>query len=236
MEEAPASSRHDLCQACAIRNKAICSDLDPREIDILNGIGRRRRLAAGEQLMWEGHEAVLVANVIEGILKLSSHSADGKEQILGLVYPSDFLGRPFGETSPYGVEALTDSHICVFERRDFERFAREHPRLEHKLLERTLGELDRTRRWMLLLGRMTAEQKLASFLLEMADRLGTSEADGSTAILLPLSRQQIADILGLTVETVSRQLTQLRAKGIITLSSRREIRIDMIEELQDIAG
>ena len=108
MEEAPASSRHDLCQACAIRNKAICSDLDPREIDILNGIGRRRRLAAGEQLMWEGHEAVLVANVIEGILKLSSHSADGKEQILGLVYPSDFLGRPFGETSPYSVEALTD--------------------------------------------------------------------------------------------------------------------------------
>ena len=236
MEEAPASSRHDLCQACAIRNQAICSDLDPREIGILNGIGRRRRLAAGEQLMWEGHEAVLVANVIEGILKLSSHSADGKEQILGLVYPSDFLGRPFGETSPYGVEALTDSHISVFERRDFERFAREHPRLEHKLLERTLGELDRTRRWMLLLGRMTAEQKLASFLLEMADRLGTSEADGSTTVLLPLSRQQIADILGLTVETVSRQLTQLRAKGIITLSSRREIRIDMIEELQDIAG
>ena len=70
----------------------------------------------------------------------------------------------------------------------------------------------------------------------MADRLGTSEADGSTTVLLPLSRQQIADILGLTVETVSRQLTQLRAKGIITLSSRREIRIDMIEELQDIAG
>ncbi|MBX7488853.1 Crp/Fnr family transcriptional regulator [Qipengyuania sp. GH25] len=236
MEEAPASSRHDLCQACAIRNQAICSDLDPREIGILNGIGRRRRLAAGEQLMWEGHEAVLVANVIEGILKLSSHSADGKEQILGLVYPSDFLGRPFGETSPYGVEALTDSHICVFERRDFEGFAREHPRLEHKLLERTLGELDQTRRWMLLLGRMTAEQKLASFLIEMADRLGTSEADGSTTVLLPLSRQQIADILGLTVETVSRQLTQLRAKGIITLSSRREIRIDMIEELQDIAG
>ncbi|MBV00980.1 MAG: hypothetical protein CL800_01040 [Citromicrobium sp.] len=89
---------------------------------------------------------------------------------------------------------------------------------------------------MLLLGRMTAEQKLASFLLEMADRLGTSEADGSTTVLLPLSRQQIADILGLTVETVSRQLTQLRAKGIITLSSRREIRIDMIEELQTIAG
>ncbi|MAO81330.1 MAG: hypothetical protein CMH82_11865 [Nocardioides sp.] len=70
----------------------------------------------------------------------------------------------------------------------------------------------------------------------MADRLGTSEADGSTTVLLPLSRQQIADILGLTVETVSRQLTQLRAKGIITLSSRREISIRTIEELQKIAG
>src|SRR3546814_3819073 len=74
-------------------------------------------------------------------------------------------------TAPFGAEALTDSFVCVFERREFDRFAREHPRLEHKLLERTLAELDRTRRWMLLLGRMNAEQKVASFLLELRDRL-----------------------------------------------------------------
>lgn len=226
------------CQACAIRNRAICADLDDGEIAILNRIGRRRMLAAGEQLMWEGEEAILVANVIEGILKLSTQTADGKEQILGLVYPADFLGRPFGQTTPYGVEALTDAHVCVFQRADFDRFAREHPRLEHKLLERTLSELDRTRRWMLLLGRMNAEQKLASFLLEMSERVGHKgcTASGREQFELPLSRQQIADVLGLTIETVSRQLSKLRKDGLIDLPARREIVIVERNRLEELAG
>lgn len=226
----------NFCDACAIRNRAICADLDETEIGLLNRIGRRRTLSAGEQLLWEGDEAILVANVIEGVLKTSTQTADGKEQILGLVYASDFLGRPFGETTPYGVEALTDAHICVFERKDFDRFTREHPRLEHKLLERTLSELDRTRRWMLLLGRMNAGQKVATFLLELADRIGSKRKDGTTGLVLPLSRQQIADVLGLTIETVSRQLTRLRNEGLIDLPSRREIVLRDSDGLKQRAG
>ena len=236
MEHLPATRPTNFCNACAIRNRAICADLDDSEIGLLNGIGRRRQLEAGEQLMWEGDEAVLVANVIDGVLKLASHSADGGEQILGLAYPSDFLGRPFGETAPYGVEALTEAQICVFERKDFDRFARDHPRLEHKLLERTLTELDRSRRWMMLLGRMNAGQKVASFLLELTDRLGKAGAGGETLVILPLSRQQMADVLGLTIETVSRQLSRLRSAGLIDTPSRREIVLRDKRELEELAG
>ena len=236
MEHLPATRPTNFCNACAIRNRAICADLDDSEIGLLNGIGRRRQLEAGEQLMWEGDEAVLVANVIDGVLKLASHSADGGEQILGLAYPSDFLGRPFGETAPYGVEALTEAQICVFERKDFDRFARDHPRLEHKLLERTLTELDRSRRWMMLLGRMNAGQKVASFLLELTDRLGKAGAGGETFVTLPLSRQQMADVLGLTIETVSRQLSRLRSAGLIDTPSRREIVLRDKRELEELAG
>ena len=236
MEHLPATRPTNFCDACAIRNRAICADLDDSEIGLLNGIGRRRQLEAGEQLMWEGDEAVLVANVIDGVLKLASHSADGGEQILGLAYPSDFLGRPFGETAPYGVEALTEAQICVFERKDFDRFARDHPRLEHKLLERTLTELDRSRRWMMLLGRMNAGQKVASFLLELTDRLGKAGAGGESFVTLPLSRQQMADVLGLTIETVSRQLSRLRSAGLIDTPSRREIVLRDRRELEDLAG
>lgn len=236
MEHLPATRPTNFCDTCAIRNRAICADLDDSEIGLLNGIGRRRQLEAGEQLMWEGDEAVLVANVIDGVLKLASHSADGGEQILGLAYPSDFLGRPFGETAPYGVEALTEAQICVFERKDFDRFARDHPRLEHKLLERTLTELDRSRRWMMLLGRMNAGQKVASFLLELTDRLGKAGAGGETLVILPLSRQQIADVLGLTIETVSRQLSRLRSAGLIDTPSRREIVLRDKRELEELAG
>lgn len=218
------------CDLCVVRNRAICAALDSKEVAALNAIGRRRHLAAGESLMWEGEDAVLVANVIEGVLKLSSGTEDGREQIVGVVYPSEFIGRPFGTVNGQGVTALTDAQICVFNRRDFDAFAREHPALEHKLLDRTLAELDRTRRWMLLLGRKSASEKLASFLLEMTERLvmpgceHSFEMPGRT-LTLPFSRQQIADVLGLTIETVSRQFTRLKDEGVIALPSRREVTV-----------
>ncbi len=229
------------CSTCLVRNRAICSDLDADEVEVLNGIGRRRRLEAGEQLLWEGEDALLVANVLEGVLKLSSSLEDGREQIVGLAYPSDFIGRPFGAVTPYGVTALTDTRVCTFARRDFDQFAKEHPRLEHKLLERTLTELDRTRGWMLLLGRKSAEERLATFLLEASQRmepaLCSDFAPGrSPAFELPISRQQIADVLGLTIETVSRQFTRLKKDGVIDLPSRRAVEIIDRAELEARAG
>lgn len=218
------------CDTCLVRNRAICSSLDTEELKALNNIGRRRTLTPGESLMWEGEDSVLVANVIEGVLKLSTGTEDGREQIVGVVYPSDFIGRPFGATSGHGVTALTEARVCVFSRKDFDAFAREHPALEHKLLQRTLAELDRTRRWMLLLGRKSASEKVASFLIEMVERVGGSPCESTDApaellLELPVSRQQIADVLGLTIETVSRQFTRLKAEGILDLPSRREVLI-----------
>lgn len=223
------------CDTCTVRNRAICADLSRDELNVLNGIGRQRKLRAGEQLIWEGDEAVLVANVVDGLLKLSSSTSDGREQILGIAYPSDFLGRPFGGSTPYGVEALTDAKVCVFERKDFDRFAKAHPSLEHKLLERTLTELDRTRKWMLLLGRMNAEQKLASFLLQASDRASEVGDHEGPSFDLQLSRQQIADILGLTIETVSRQMTKMKSHGLIDLPSRRTVTILNRQALKDRA-
>lgn len=216
------------CETCVVRNRAICSALDPGELGALNKIGRSRKLAAGEPLIWEGDDSVLVANVIDGVLKLSTGTEDGREQIVGMVFASDFIGRPFGNTTSHGVTALTEATVCVFNRRDFDGFAREHPALEHKLLQRTLTELDRTRRWMLLLGRKSASEKVASFLLEMCERTAAPGCEeqaprGEVRLDLPVSRQQIADVLGLTIETVSRQFTRLKAEGIIDLPSRREV-------------
>ncbi|MDE2041973.1 MAG: helix-turn-helix domain-containing protein, partial [Alphaproteobacteria bacterium] len=152
-----------------------------------------------------------------------------KEQIVGVVYPSDFIGRPFGQRSQHSVTALTDAHLCVFSRKEVDSFAREHPELEHKLLQRTLDELDRARNWMVLLGRLSAAERVAAFLLDMSERLGNPACEGNAAphesIELPFGRQQIADILGLTIETVSRQIARFKADGIIDAPSRRSIHI-----------
>lgn len=218
------------CDTCVVRNRAICAALDAGEIQVLSTIGRRRMLEAGESLIWEGDDSVLVANVIDGVLKLSTGTEDGREQIVGVVYPSDFIGRPFGATTRHSVTALTDAKVCVFSRGDFDSFASEHPKLEHKLLQRTLAELDRTRRWMLLLGRKSAEEKVATFLLDMSERLvepGCEDSSGKPldSFELPFSRQQVGDILGLTIETVSRQMTKLKRDGIIDLPTRRAVTI-----------
>jgi CRP/FNR family transcriptional regulator len=229
------------CDTCIVRNRAICAALDSQELQALNAIGRRRNLVPGESLIWEGEDSILVANVIEGVLKLSTGTEDGREQIVGVVYPSDFIGRPFGSTTGHGVTALTDARVCVFSRRDFDAFAREHPALEHKLLQRTLGELDRTRRWMLLLGRKSAGERVASFLVEMSERLVEQGCQGThdqplKRFTLPFSRQQVADVLGLTIETVSRQFTRLKSEGLIDLPSRREVEVLDREGLMAEAG
>jgi CRP/FNR family transcriptional regulator len=232
--------RVNSCQTCNVRNRAICASLESTELDALNRLGRRVHVRSGQTLMWEGDDSSLVANVIDGVLKLSTSTVDGREQIVGVVYPSDFIGRPFGNTTPHSVTALSDAHVCMFTRSAFDEFAVEHPELEHKLLQRTLTELDRARSWMLLLGRKSAGERVATFLLEMAERLANNGCEGSFApadrFELPLSRQQIADLLGLTIETVSRQLTRLRQAGVIDLPDRRSVVILNREAMEDAAG
>lgn len=231
----------DNCSTCVVRNRAICSALDMDEISLLGRMGRHHKLVAGQTMIWEGEDSLLVANVIDGVLKLSTSLSDGREQIVGVVYPSDFIGRPFGSRTQHNVTALTDAHVCMFSSGDFDRFAQSHPQLEHKLLERTLAELDRTRKWLLLLGRMTASEKLAHFLLDMSTRLvrpDCAHEGPADSFDLPFGRQQIADILGLTIETVSRRLNDFKAQGLIGVPSRRRIDIldrDGLEALSDAA-
>lgn len=194
---------------------------------ILGQIGSIQSLSAGQTLMWEGDEASVVANVIEGVLKLSTSLTDGREQIVSIAYPADFIGRPFGKKAPYTITAITDASVRTFQRTGFDNFVREHPKLEHKMLERTLSELDRARQWMLTLGRKTAQEKLASFLLDMSERLTDECCEEIVLPLdrfdLPFGRQQIGDILGLTIETVSRQLTELTKANLIELPGQRKV-------------
>ena len=220
------------CDRCEVRDQAICADLNPQERAALNRIGRRVTLQAGQTVMWEGDDSMVVANVIEGTLKLATSTGDGREQIVGVVYASDFIGRPFGARTPHSVTALTDARLCLYPRGAFDGFARQHSQLEHRLLQRTLDDLDRTRAWMLLLGRKNAREKVASFLLDMSRRL---RADPEGVIDLPLSRQQIADILGLTIETVSRQFSDMKRLGVIALAGRRGVRISDADRLEGMA-
>ena len=228
------------CSQCVVRNRAICAGLEPDELDALGQLGRKQRVTKGQTVVWEGDDSVVVANVIEGVLKVSMSISDGREQIVGLVFASDFIGRPFGQQNLYSVTALTDAELCIFPRSTFDSFARQHPELEHKLLRRTLTELDRAHEWMLLLGKKTATERIATLLLEMSARLGETGCSADKSDLdsfeLPLDRQQMGDVLGLTIETVSRQLSLLKAGGVINLPDRRTVAIQDRPRLQDLSA
>lgn len=226
------------CAQCSVREKAICQSLSDTELDDINRIGRRQTIERGQTVLWQGDESLLVGNVIDGVLKLTSSSIDGRDQTLGLMFPSDFIGRPFGQKSNHSIVALTDAKICTFSRGAFDDFARDHPDLEHRLLQCTLTELDRTRQWMVLLGRKSATERVAAFLQEMATRLADEDAaeDEPVRFQLPFGRQEIADLLGLTIETVSRQITRLREDGVIDTPDRRSVIVLDRDALDACAG
>ncbi len=222
----------EACASCPVRGESVCGGLSTDALHELNRIGRHRTLRKGQTLIWEGDEAPVVANVLSGMLKLTAGTNQGDEQILGLIGPSGFIGRPNGGTSTHSIEALVDSKLCVFPGHAFRRFMEIHPEMGVAMLDKAFAELDRARRWQLMLARATAAERTASLLLEFAAH-GPAEGQSYS---FPLSRGQMADLAGLTIETVSRQLTRLKTAGIISLPTRNTFLIHDRGALAAMAG
>jgi CRP/FNR family transcriptional regulator len=224
-----------------VRHRAVCGAMNDEQIARLSEISHRKKYAAGQLIMSDQQPVTFFANVISGTIKLTKTISDGRQQIVGLLFPPDFLGRTFGRSNPYFAEAAGDVEVCVFPSQAFERLIDIYPGLQHHLFERTLDELDAAREWMLLLGRKTAEEKVASFLLLLARRsvIANCSAHGDIAMRrfdLPLRRADMADYLGLTIETISRQLTRMRTAGIIDMIDARTLEVPNVADLAKAAG
>lgn len=218
-----------VCGDCGVRDRALCGSLDDSQLAAFAALGSKRTLARGESLAHDGGEALLCANIRSGVLKLASVTREGSESIVGLLYAGDFVGEPFRDRHGFDVVALTDTELCVFPRAAFERALADNRRMEQLLLARTLADLERARGWLVRVARASAAARVAGFLDDMAQRLAISDCRRDAGIAagaqfeLPLRRGEIADLLGLTIETVSRQMTRLRAAGVIDLPGGRGI-------------
>lgn len=245
MADDPMQPGRNTCASCAIRHRAVCGALDDTEIKELAAIGRTRQFKAGDIILADEEPTSFFANIVSGVIKLEKTSADGRQQIVGLVFAPDFLGRAFSTTNPYFAQAATDVEACTYPHTAFENLLKKHPELEHRLFENTLNELDAAREWMFVLGRKSAQEKVASFLFLIAKRramVGCSHTEDDpdrsdgTHFELPLTRADIADFLGLTIETVSRQLSNLKRQGTIQLLSGREVLIPDMNRLASMAA
>jgi CRP/FNR family transcriptional regulator len=227
------------CSDCPIRHRAVCARCDTHELALLEDIKYYRSFSAGQTVMWAGDRMDFVASVVSGVASLTQTMEDGRTQMVGLLLPSDFVGRPGRETATYTVTATSDLVMCCFRRKPFEQMINTTPHIAHRLLEMTLDELDAAREWMLVLGRKTAREKIASLLAIVARRdavLGQNTKVNSLVFDLPLTREAMSDYLGLTLETVSRQMSALKKDGVVILEGKRRIRVPDMDRLMDEAG
>jgi len=227
-----------LCASCEARHRGICGALDAEQLVALSKTSFKQTMPEGTELVGDAERVETYSNLLSGVVKLTKTLSDGRQQIVGLQFAPDFLGRPFKVESEINAEAATETHLCSFPKAAIERMIKSSPELEHKLYQQTLRELDEARSWMVTLGRKTAAEKVASFLLLIARHIDpTADPDRTEAAFdLPPTRADIADFLGLTIETVSRQITKLRAEGVIRVENNRHIIVPNLERLEARAG
>ncbi|NVO26119.1 Crp/Fnr family transcriptional regulator [Donghicola sp. C2-DW-16] len=227
------------CDGCPIRHRAVCARCETDELEVLEQIKYYRSYEAGQTVIWSGDQMDFVGSVVSGISTLTQTMEDGRTQMVGLLLPSDFVGRPGRDRAAYDVVAVTDMVMCCFRRKPFEAMMAKTPHIAERLLEMTLDELDAAREWMLVLGRKTAREKIASLLAIIARRDATlkmASIQGRLVFDLPLTREAMADYLGLTLETVSRQISALKRDGVIELEGKRHVTIPDMGRLLEEAG
>ncbi len=200
------------------------------ELAALDRIGTVVTLRRDQALFEEGDAARYCFKVLTGAVRSCRLLPDGRRHIGEFLLPGDFIGLELDDRYRFTAEAVSDATLMRYSRQAVDRLAEQQPRLGKRLLDRICGDLFAAQSQMLLLGRKNAVERLASFLLTMADRAG-----GGDRLSLPMTRSDIADHLGLTTETVSRVFGQLKSQGVIRLAASSEVLLRDRDELETLA-
>ncbi|MBC8717787.1 helix-turn-helix domain-containing protein [Ochrobactrum sp. Marseille-Q0166] len=224
-----------VCVDCDVRRMAVCSALDDRDLGALEAIMTSKKLDANEMLVEEGDQKRRVFSLTSGMLRIYTSLPDGRRQIAGFLVPGDYLGLADDDVYSQSAEAVTPSVLCAFSTREMDDLMEKFPKLKERLYQMTREALRTARDNQLVLGRLAPVEKLASFLLVLAAR---TEKRGGKANLVHLlmNRTDIADYLGLTIETVSRSFTKLKTQGLIQLLDANTVEILSRRSLASVAG
>jgi len=222
------------CGCCDLEDRAFCAGLAPRQSSDLQAIRGHMRVDSHTTLFREGDPALNVYSLVGGCVKLSKLLGDGRRQVVGFLFPGDFFGFAPGEAYPMTAETITPAGLCRFGRNQLSRLRERTPDLERRLMDRMIFELAAAQEQMLLLGRMTAREKLAHFLI-MLSRRALERGEPASPVAVPIGRLDVADYLGLTIETVSRTLTAMKKDGLIALPTLGVAELLDLEALRRIA-
>lgn len=218
------------CHGCPVRDLAVCGVLGNEDLKSFRHLGCSLRLRAGQSLFRQGEPALSVFTVTQGTLKSYRILPDGRRQVTGFHFPGDLVGIALDDDHEVTIEALENATVCAVPVRRFDDFVEDHPPMERELYIAAARELVAAKQQMVLLGRKTAIERVGSFFLALAERQGTD------IINLPMNRSDIADYLGLTKETVSRILAELKSGRMIRLHAIGRVEILDRARLKHIAS
>jgi CRP/FNR family transcriptional regulator, anaerobic regulatory protein len=205
------------CAECSIRQLSVCAALDKADLRELAHLGRHIHFSAGETVFAQEEMTTAFYNLLDGVMRLYKLLPDGRRQIIGFALPGDFLGLAASARHNFSADAIGHVMLCQFSKSAFARFSEDRPDLLRRINELAVRELSQAQDHMVLLGRRSAEEKVATFLIGWRNRLVQVVSGPSGMVPLPMSRQDIADYLGLTIETVSRTFTRFERDGVIEI-------------------
>ena len=210
----------------ALQGSALTSLFDARPMETLG---------PDAVLFWEGDRAENLFQVVRGCLRLYRMMSDGRRAVTGFMFPGEVLGVSFKERYLFTAEAVTQAKLRRLPRSQLDASLASMPRLSRELLATACDEFSAAQDQMLLLARKTALERIANFLVIIAKRTGGLD-DGRHEIELAMTRLDIADFLGLTIETVCRILTKLKTEGLIALPAPHRVALLEPEQLRRLAG
>ncbi|GLQ05979.1 cyclic nucleotide-binding domain-containing protein [Sneathiella chinensis] len=229
----------DFCSSCDAHEKAICSELEGDELLEFGKFVTHKKFSAGQSLFAEFDDAKYFYTVVSGDVRLSRFMDDGRRQILGFKSTGDFIGLSASGHYTCDAEAISDTLICQFSVANLEATLEESHAIKSRLLQMMETEVIALQNHMLLLGRKTPLEKISNFLIgRIAKAEGEGEVDYTKPVdlSLPMSRTDIADYLGLTIETVSRTFTKLRKQDVIALETAQNVRVLDYYQLEALAN
>lgn len=215
------------CGLCSVRKNSVCEFLDPEEMNEVSSTMAHLPVKEGETVVAEGEVSENLYVIVSGTFRLVRLMDDGRRQVIGFAFPGDYLGSPDKIEMSYSAESLEPGLICRFPHGYLTEKSERHTEIKDRLISNGQMELRKAQDHIVLLGKATAEERVIEFLKSIANR---ANHNLSEEFYLPMSRQDIADYLGLRMETLSRTLTALRKNGILTAVSGRLIKFAQNEE------
>jgi CRP/FNR family transcriptional regulator len=189
---------------------------DARELREFQRLATTVYFRSGATIFSEGEPAASVFGLSQGVVRLYKLLPDGRRQVLAFALPGDFLGMPLAKRNSFSADAIGEVALCRFSGDELTTFIQSSPNIMRRLIEFAILQLDMAQDQLLLLGNGSAEEKVAIFLVSWRNRLARLSVLSET-VPLPMRRQDIADFLGLKLETVSRTLAKLEQKNVIRL-------------------